>query len=1505
MRLKTPYLLFFAVFFSAIFTPVSASTYEVKPSYEGYVDFANDPAKATGFDVQGLCESILSRRATHNQMVAGCPVFVEQGAPGYFTCRGMVRNVNTGACGENVQLIGNDIVSFASPVKYAICPPDYNLVDKATEQTYYSNLVGNAVPATESYGLYFEGHSSEGTYCQRCEAPYEWSDTNGRCEMQCAANEEFNDELGQCVAKETEALECDEKDGQPVNARTGEKIQVETPDYVGSGEFPLIFQRTYKSFMSPFATKPQSPVAQGKNPTVYVQPLDYSTRRSRLGWNALPQIDIVNGQLSENTTGAGDKQWTHNYNRSIITNLDVGEAQVFIKREDNQLHRFDRINPTFWRAKTAHGGKLQKSTVATSNDYWHYYTGDGLLEVYADDGKLMEIRHPQGFKHTLAYTNDQLTSITDSRGRSLTLTYNPDGFLGLLYQPDGNYIEYVREAVTGSLLKVIFPDGDTDTTNNYYHEYTYGDARHPFALTKKQDSEGVTFAQWEYDTEGRATKSSQGLGTNTTYFDYQANKSVITRDTAYERTLNYTGSRLSTAVGNTCATDGTKGTKTFTYDAKGLKKVVHENGREDFFSRDSRGLVYDAYIGLTLPTTEPQRKQTIWHSLYAIPTRVTENGGTGEFLITDYTYNADLQLTRASTRGIGVNRTINYTYNANKRLSSIDGPRTDVTDTTTFTYHANGDLNTVTNALGHVTTYSTYNANGQPTSILDANGSTITLTYDARGRMLSQTQNGLTYQYTYSKSGLLTGTNDGLTSLTYEYDGANRLVKITDANGGYISYTYDNYDNITQEDITSSTQQLLYTLTRTFDAYDRVTEMVDANAFKTEVTFDDAGNPISSLDPLANTTQSQFDAFNRVTKVIDPLLGETSTAFNLRDQIKSITDANGNVTTYTVSSFNEVKTIVSPDTGTTQLTYDAASNMKTRKDARNITATMTYDALNRITGISYPDTTENVTFEYDGTTGHTNGIGRLTRVTGDGYEYQYSYDVFGNITKQTFTDAQSVSYVTEMTYTAGRLATLTYPSGTQLEFSYSLGQVSDVNFKVTAPDNTVTLTPLVSSLSYLPFGPMSSITYGNGKTLSQGFDSQYRLTDKTVNGIYDKAYTYNELQNISDITDAVDSTDNETYTYDALSRLTNAQGLYGDLTFTYDSIGNRLTKQLDSQAVDTYVYSTNQVTTANAIAMTYDAVGNMITRGTDSFTYNDANRLSQATLASGTYDYSYDYAGRRISKTTTSQGSTYLYSPDGMLLAELDASGQTVVEYYYVNGERVAFKQNNAVYYVHTSHLDYPLAVTDSAGSIVWQASTTPFGVVTVQTNTLGQSFTPRYPGQYHDDESSLYYNYFRDYDPELGRYIQSDPIGLAGGINTYAYVGGNPINFIDPDGRKRCSPQQARDLGLSQSNCWIGTDNIEGKCVTAECAANVLPNPKRTDKQACFAICVGMGQAEGKSLDEFLKAKADNYNAKACKDVNANIKRNKILEKSGAAGKLLGVATTGMCLKLCNDSFN
>jgi RHS repeat-associated protein len=169
-------------------------------------------------------------------------------------------------------------------------------------------------------------------------------------------------------------------------------------------------------------------------------------------------------------------------------------------------------------------------------------------------------------------------------------------------------------------------------------------------------------------------------------------------------------------------------------------------------------------------------------------------------------------------------------------------------------------------------------------------------------------------------------------------------------------------------------------------------------------------------------------------------------------------------------------------------------------------------------------------------------------------------------------------------------------------------------------------------------------------------------------------------------------------------------------------------------------------------------------------------------------DYLHNAGGQRVAKTVGAAATHYVYDMGGNLIAEADGgTGVATAEYVWLGGMPLAYIQGGATYFVHPDHLNTPQRVTDAAAAVVWDADYRPFGAATV---TGALTFNLRFPGQYADAETGLHYNYFRDYDASTGRYIQSDPIGLLGGWNTYAYVGGNPVMRVDPNGLRVLNPE-------------------------------------------------------------------------------------------------------------------
>ena len=156
---------------------------------------------------------------------------------------------------------------------------------------------------------------------------------------------------------------------------------------------------------------------------------------------------------------------------------------------------------------------------------------------------------------------------------------------------------------------------------------------------------------------------------------------------------------------------------------------------------------------------------------------------------------------------------------------------------------------------------------------------------------------------------------------------------------------------------------------------------------------------------------------------------------------------------------------------------------------------------------------------------------------------------------------------------------------------------------------------------------------------------------------------------------------------------------------------------------------------------------------------------------------------KKIDNNNPSNNINFVYDASGQLIAEYDDSDNLLNEYIYLNGISVALIRNSNLYYIYPDHLGTPRTITDTSNNPVWTwENTEPFGN-NLPNETISGSpfkFNLRLPGQYFDNESNLNYNYYRDYNSMLGRYIQSDPIGLQGGINTYGYVGGSSLDSAD-----------------------------------------------------------------------------------------------------------------------------
>ncbi|RUL74071.1 RHS repeat-associated core domain-containing protein [Dyella choica] len=546
---------------------------------------------------------------------------------------------------------------------------------------------------------------------------------------------------------------------------------------------------------------------------------------------------------------------------------------------------------------------------------------------------------------------------------------------------------------------------------------------------------------------------------------------------------------------------------------------------------------------------------------------------------------------------------------------------------------------------------------------------------------------------------------------------------------------------------------------------------------------------------------------------------KTIYTYDALDRLTQVTDPSGLNTTYQYDGLSDETKLTSPDTGITAKTYDAAGNVLTALDANGNTVTYTYDAQDRRLSASYADSTQNIAYTYDepGTvTGCTTSypIGHLTRVVENAVTTVFCYNAQGYVIQKSQTVSGHTDVTSYSRSPGGKILSITHPSGNQVSYSYDAdGRISSV----TAATSSGTTT-LVSNATYLPFGPISGYTLGNGQAITRTYDANYRMTD-----LASPAFTLHVARDaMGDITGIGNSPGanpaTEAYSYDPLYRLTSITEANGSTleSVTYNQTGDRLSKTGGGLATGTYSYnpSTHQLIATDNAARSVDANGNTTAisqaGSTYGFGYNDRNRmvvtqLNQSTVAA----YTYNAHGERVAKISSNSTERYNYGPGGQLLSEYGATNR---EYVYFDGLPVANIDTNGTFtsiaYVSADHSGTPRVVTDGRGTTLWTWPYQGNQWGELQPTSNSYTYNLRFPGQYYDVESGLSYNLHRDYDSATGRYIESDPKGLQAGVSTFLYASGNPLTYVDP-------------LGLQDNN------TVDAYCVRygAEACADAVGN--------------------------------------------------------------------------------
>jgi RHS repeat-associated protein len=564
-------------------------------------------------------------------------------------------------------------------------------------------------------------------------------------------------------------------------------------------------------------------------------------------------------------------------------------------------------------------------------------------------------------------------------------------------------------------------------------------------------------------------------------------------------------------------------------------------------------------------------------------------------------------------------------------------------------------------------------------------------------------------------------------------------------------------------------------------------------------------------------TRLVYDPLNRVKAHVDPAGGVTELEHDGRDRLTQVTDPRRLVTRYPEKAGGGHQ-VISPDTGVTDLSVDAAGRVSTRIDSRGVTARIAYDAAGRLNAIQYlkegaPDALLVWNHSQTGP-GFSFGIGRLTSTVFPGGSTQYAHNAWGEVVTSTQrvspasgANSATVTTVVGYEYTLGRLTGITYPSGRRLAIRWSGAHVVSIAL---AKDTRSDPLPLIDQVTYQPFGPVGSWQWamaGSAQAHERVTDLDGRIVRMRLGDVF-RDIRYDEADRIVSFTHlAADGMPrpalDQSFGYDANSRLTSVVTATTSWAIAHDPNGNRTELSLSGMpsAYITDVASNRLMAMTNpARSFGYDNAGNT-TSDSAGYTasYDLPGQLAVLSRGGMTARYSYDTERRRIRKFTNAGPQStviFVYDLQGQLLGEYDQQGRAIREYVWLDNVPVAvFMPDPAdstgaplVYFIHTDHLNTPRVVVDREGRQRWSWMAEPFGTTASLTNPVGLgdfTFNLRFPGQYADEESGLFYNHWRNYDRDTGRYRESDPMGLAGkSFSTYTYGDGNPLSHIDPDGR-------------------------------------------------------------------------------------------------------------------------
>lgn len=1007
------------------------------------------------------------------------------------------------------------------------------------------------------------------------------------------------------------------------------------------------------------------------------------------------------------------------------------------------------------------------------------YTQNNAVTKIVHDaaGNLLSKKGPNGQETTSQY-NDKNQLVSSTRVGGETSSYDYDDQNHVVAQKTGDTQTLRYNYVANELHQLTTADNVSNQLSyDDKHRLTsvidksgletkisYDNFSNPVSIVKQKD--GVTYLSAENTYDANGYLVSTVVNGQKTVFENDALgrmiKQISPNNVVLTQTYDDDNHVLTSTVNNE--------TTTYTYDGLGqpLTKTL-PNGHKYHYSYQNNHLV-----SLSSHTDGSQPTSYSYNA-----SGLLEQVKIGQDVVAKYGYDASDRKTSETDQNGAVTT---YRYNNLDQVTDIVAGDT----TKHLTYTLDGKIASVSMGNSPATNY-VYDAVGHLVKTTYPDGSFVENTYDSMGHMLSETRDGKTLHYEYDAVGnrvkmidannqvttyaynlngqIVTSVNALGHKTSYEYNAMGQLVKTLNNRGETTAqYAYDDMGNLTTvSNATGVVRRMSYGVNHQLlavrDANDNLVSHQELNADEQTINMVNALNDKSEVS--YNYRNSQV-----TTSVANSLNQKHAVTTNAKGQV---TQTNDDVTTGTVSydRFDNVALqYVADGKNKTSYTYD--DNQNVIKETNNVRSmSYSYDLLNQLTSWTNARG-QKTTYARD-------AFGQVVSAKADDIDEKYAYDKNGNEIS-----AENKHGVINKTYDAlNRVVTKTQ-NGQMIKYQYDDREfLSDVTYP---GDKTVhydvntngQVEAMIdwqnhkTSYQYDKNGRVIKTTNWNGiveertyNTAGQVLTIKTSLHDKTLT---DYHYTYDSQGNL------ISDGSQLAYQYDAINRLTSGQSQY-----TYDAIGNITAVGTHKMTYD----DDSRLTSVDGDKATVDNDGNLtnytMSGKSHTASYNSQNQLTK-------YDgleYTYDADGNRVSAGDTK----FIYDDNGHLLSDgtntyvYGASG--VVGYYD--------KDNKFVTYLFNQRGDV-VKETDESGSVTNSFDYNDYGKLIGSDHVTGSVFG--YGGQYGavTDKNGLVFLRTRYYNPEIMRFMNRDTVRGSvvdtKSLNRFAYVEGNPLTYVDPNGQ-------------------------------------------------------------------------------------------------------------------------